>query len=90
MNMSKKERIFLRVTSDKKELWEQRAKKQGLTLTELITYRMDNCETIAPKTHEQNVVDSMKENYLINTFLQSLDLSDKTKNIIVKEMKKYV
>lgn len=90
MNMNKKDRIYVRVTPEQKKNWEQQAKKHGFTLSGLATHCMNNCEVIFSKSHEQNVISSMKENYIINSLLQNPNLSGKAKDTIVKEIKKYV
>lgn len=66
------------------------SKKHGFTLSGLATHCMNNRKIIFSKSYEQNVISSMKENYDINGLLQNSNLSDKTKDTIVKEMKKYV
>lgn len=84
----KEERINIRVTADQKRQWKQSAKEAGLSHSAYICTVMD--KATSPKSQEEKVMTSMKENNFIHSLLLSPELSNKAKKLIAKEMQKYV
>lgn len=89
MNKEKKtERINLRLTIAEKRLINEEAKRNNQNITEHIVSLIKNEKSCT--SHEQRIADSMAANQLINNLLTSSELSNKAKEIISKEIRKYV
>lgn len=87
-DMKKTKRIDIRVSPEQKELIELQAKKQNKTVTEYISSLIEqDLKSISP---EQLIQNALSENQLINELLTNPKISNKDKQIIGEEMKKYV
>lgn len=102
--MKKEKRMDLRITEDLKKTTKENAKKKHMNTSEYIcdliekdTNSMSH-EQITPNTlkstktlsHEQMVQNALSENELINGLLTNSEIPNKTKQLIGKEMRKYV
>ena len=86
--MKKTDRIPLRVSPEQKKFVETQAKKQNKNRTE---YILDLVEQDSKSiSHEQLIQNSLSENQLINSLLTHPELSNKAKEILGKEIRKYV
>lgn len=86
--MKKTERIDIRLTPEEKALLEHQAQEHGMNLSEYTRHSITKCFT--QKTHEWQVENSLTENHIINSLLLNSELSNKSKQIIGKEIGKYV
>lgn len=85
---NKTERIPLRVTPEQKKSIEIQARSQKKRTTEyLIGLAEQDLKSIS---HEQLTINSLSENQFINNLLTHPDISNKDKQIIGKEIRKYV
>jgi len=86
--MKKTERIPLRVSPEQKDLIGVQAKKQNKTTTEyLIGLAEQDRKSIS---HEHMIQNALSENQFINSLLIHPSISNKDKQIIGKELRKYV
>ena len=89
MNKEKKtEQINLRLTKSEKDMLYKNAGINGTNVTEyIINLIKNNSKSVS---YEQYITDSMTENNIINNLLLSDKLSNKSKKIIIREVRKYV
>ena len=89
MNKEKKtEQINLRLTKSEKDMLYKNAGINGKNVTEyIINFIKNNSKSVS---YEQYITDSMTENNIINNLLLSDKLSNKSKKIIIREVRKYV
>jgi uncharacterized protein (DUF1778 family) len=85
---NKTDRLDLRVSPEQKEFVEMQAKKQNKNKTEYILSLIEQ-DSISI-SHEQLISNSLSENQFINDLLTHPDISNKDKQIIGKEIRKYV
>lgn len=86
--MRKNERIDLRVSSEDKILIKQKAEEQHMSTSEYLCHLVKkDCQMLS---HEQMIMHSIPENQFINSLLVHPELSNKTKQIIGKELRSYV
>ena len=85
---NKTDRLDLRVSPEQKEFVEMQAKKQNKHKTEYILSLIEQ-DSISI-SHEQLISNSLSENQFINDLLTHPDISNKDKQIIGKEIRKYV
>ena len=85
---NKTDRLDLRVSPEQKEFVEMQAKKQNKNKTEYILSLIEQ-DSISI-SHEQLISNSLSENQFINDLLTHPDISNKDKQIIRKEIRKYV
>ena len=85
---NKTDRLDLRVSPEQKEFVEMQAKKQNKNKTEYILSLIEQ-DSISI-SHEQLISSSLSENQFINDLLTHPDISNKDKQIIGKEIRKYV
>lgn len=84
----KTDRIPLRVSPEQKVFIEEQAKKQNKNTTK---YILDLIEQDSKSiSHEQLIQNSLSQNQLINDLLTNPELSNKAKEIIGRELRKYV
>ena len=89
MNKEKKtEQINLRLTKSEKDMLYKNAGINGKNVTEYIINLIKNNSNSV--SYEQYITDSMTENNIINNLLLSDKLSNKSKKIIIREVRKYV
>ncbi len=86
--MKKTDRIPLRVSPEQKELIKAQATKQNMNNTEYILSLIE--QDSKSISHEQLIQNSLSENQLINSLLTNPELSNKAKETIGKEIRKYV
>ncbi len=86
--MKKSKRIDLRATPEEIILLDQQAKENGMNRSEYIfsLVKKDSRQN----SHELQIKNSLIENGLFNSLLLNPSLSNKAKQIIGKEMRKYV
>ena len=84
----KTEQINLRLTRSEKDMLYKNAGINRNNITEYIINLIKNNSKIV--SYEQYIADSMTENSIINNLLLSDELSDKSKKIIIQEVRKYV
>ena len=86
--IKKTDRLDLRVSPEQKEFVEMQAKKQNKNRTE---YILDLVEQDSKSiSHEQLIQNSLSGNQLINDLLTNPEFSNKVKETIGKEIRKYV
>ena len=85
---NKTDRLDLRVSPEQKEFVEMQAKKQNKNKTEYILSLIEQ-DSISI-SHEQLISNSLSENQFINDLLTHPDISNKDKQIIGQEIRKYV
>ena len=84
----KTEQINLRLTKSEKDMLYKNAGIDGKNVTEYtINLIKNNSKSVS---YEQYITDSMTENNIINNLLLSDKLSNKSKKIISREVRKYV
>ena len=84
----KTEQINLRLTKSEKDMLYKNAGIDGKNVTEyIINLIKNNSKSVS---YEQYITDSMTENSIINNLLLSDKLSNKSKKIISREVRKYV
>lgn len=86
--MNKSDRLHVRCTPAIKEMAKNKAQEQGISSSEYICALIENDNKSL--THEQQIEQALLENHLINDMLASDELPLKYKQMIGKEMKKYV
>lgn len=84
----KTEQINLRLTRSEKDMLYKNAGINRNNITEYIINLIKNNSKIV--SYEQYIADSMTENSIINNLLLNDELSDKSKKIIIQEVRKYV
>ena len=84
----KTEQINLRLTRSEKDMLYKNAGINRNNITEYIINLIKNNSKIV--SYEQYIADSMTENNIINNLLLSDKLSNKSKKIISREVRKYV
>ena len=84
----KTEQINLRLTRSEKDMLYKNAGINRNNITEYIINLIKNNSKIV--SYEQYIADSMTENNIINNLLLNDKLSDKSKKIIIQEVRKYV
>ena len=84
----KTEQINLRLTRSEKDMLYKNAGINRNNITKYIINLIKNNSKIV--SYEQYIADSMTENSIINNLLLSDELSDKSKKIIIQEVRKYV
>lgn len=85
---NKTERITLRLSGTEKDMVNKLADDNGMNVSKLILNLVDKELNSMP--HEQYISKSLEENKLINSLLSNDDLSNKSKQVISREIKKYV
>lgn len=84
----KTEQINLRLTKSEKDMLYKNAGIDRKNVTEyIINLIKNNSKSVS---YEQYITDSMTENNIINNLLLSDELSNKSKKIISREVRKYV
>lgn len=84
----KTEQINLRLTRSEKDILYKNAGINRNNITEyIINLIKNNSKSVL---YEQYIADSMTENSIINNLLLNDKLSDKSKKIIIQEVRKYV
>lgn len=84
----KTEQINLRLTRSEKDMLYKNAGINRNNITEyIINLIKNNSKSVS---YEQYIADSMTENSIINNLLLNDELSDKSKKIIIQEVRKYV
>lgn len=86
--MKKIEQIHLRLPSELKQLMAANAKKQNLTSSEYIRTLIEKDKKLL--THEQRTQNALAENQFVNELLKNPEITNKCKQTIGKELKKYV
>lgn len=85
---NKTERITLRLSGKEKDMVNKLADDNGMNVSKLILSLIDKELNSVP--HEQYITKSLEENKLINSLFSNGDLSNKSKQVISREIKKYV
>lgn len=88
--MAKTERIFIRVTHEQKTNIVEAAKAHGLTVTDYFLKMFSDSIPNAPDTYEQVIENTIAENNFYNSLMTNESLPNETKQIICKELRKYV
>lgn len=88
--MTKTERIFIRVTPEQKTNIVETAKAHGLTVTDYFLKMFSDSIPNAPATYEQVIENTIAENNFYNSLMVNESLSNKAKQIICEELRKYV
>lgn len=86
--MKKSERTDLRLTPEEKNLLETQAREHGMNNSRYICSLLK--QDAVPKNHEQKIKDSLAENRILNSLLTNPNLSKTVKQMIGKEIEKYV
>lgn len=86
--MKKSERIDLRLTPKEKNLLEIQAREHNMNNSQYICSLLK--QNAALKNHEQQMKDSLAENHILNSLLLNPNLGKTVKQIIGKEIQKYV
>lgn len=86
----KSQRLFIRVTQEQKEKIKVNAEAHHLSITDYMLNCSLNNSLNAQITFEQSITNTLAENYFYNNLLTSKDLSNESKQIISRELKKYV
>lgn len=84
----KTERLQLRLTQEIRKLLEQQCQEHGMNFTEYICALIK--KDFIQQSHEQQIEDAMAENHVLNSLLLNPDISSKAKQLIGKEIGKYV
>ena len=87
-NTNKTDRLDIRFRPEIKNLANRKAHEQNLTTSKYICNLIEKNEQNI--SHEQLIEHSLKENHFINSLLTNEGLSLRSKQLIGKEMKKYV
>lgn len=86
----KSKRLFIRVTQEQKEKIKANAEAHHLSITDYILNCSLNNSLNTKITFEQLIANTLAENNFYNNLLINKELSNRSKQIISGELKKYV
>ena len=86
--MKKSERIDLRLTPEERKLLETKARERNMNNSQCICSLLK--QNAIPKSHEQQITDSLTGNDILHSLLLNPTLSNTAKQTIGKEIQKYV
>ncbi len=84
----KTERVHFRVSLETKETMHSSAAKKGLNYSEYFRWLVE--QDAKRLSHEEQIQNSLHENTFINRLFTNQELTLKSKQIIAKELRKYV
>ncbi len=86
--VKKTERVDFRFPLETKELMNSMAKKHNMKNSQYVRSLIEkDAHSIS---HEQQIQNSLRENHFINSLLANPDMPNKCKQLIGKELEKYV